>query len=102
MVLSLQEDFMDQTDDLSSLTEAEIQDRICKLHQELDKRKAPQPIMRREMSGNFEKVYDMCVKHVKALNGECSDTKDLEHYIYEKAMEAIYGSEIWKWVRTKC
>ena len=99
---------MDQTSDLSSLTEVELQNRICKLHQELDKRKAPQPIMRMEslvaygVSSVFVKVYDMCVKHVKALNGECSDTKDLEHYMYESSMEAVYGSSIWEWVRNKC
>ena len=93
---------MDQTSDLSTLTEKEIQDRLCKLHQELDRRKAPQPTIRREMAGRFEDVFDMCVEHVKALNGEGSDIKDLEHYMYEKAMEAVYGTKIWEWVRTKC
>lgn len=36
-------------------------------------------------------------------NGEMheDDQQDREHYIFEAAMEAFYGRNVWKWINSK-
>jgi len=44
---------------------------------------------------NFEKLIITCKEHITVMSGGSYCDNDDEHYIYETAMEAVYGSDIW-------
>jgi len=47
---------------------------------------------------DFIKVIQLCNNYVIALSeGEEKCDSDFPHYIYEEALEACFGKEIWKW-----
>ena len=49
--------------------------------------------------------FDNLVQYIKNNVDNISDggrlDKDFEHYLFEMALEAIYGSTIWKWWNDK-
>ncbi len=49
---------------------------------------------------DFTVVSQLVVDHVNAMSKPdyCEDN-DTAHYIYEACMEAVYGKDIWTWVR---
>jgi len=46
---------------------------------------------------DYSKVEKACEVHIQELADGRLD-EDSEHYIYEAAMEAVYGKKIWDWV----
>ena len=53
-----------------------------------------------QVTPNFGLVASMVKDHVAAMSKPdyCEDN-DTAHYIYEAAMEAVYGKDIWAWTR---
>lgn len=67
------------------------------LKAEIKKRSAPKELDTRL----FLKTKAACRNYVKALSesdGEYFEGSDLEHHIFEAAMEETYGENIWDWV----
>lgn len=56
----------------------------------------PQPLA----NPDFSKVQKMVIEHVAgyADSDNCRDDEDDTHYLFEAAVEAIYGPNIWKWI----
>ena len=49
---------------------------------------------------DFNKLKELVVRLVKdEANGEDDDNRD--HWIYEAAMDAVYGETYWKWHRER-
>lgn len=46
---------------------------------------------------NYKELEELCEYHLKHLN----DDDDSEHYIYEAAIEAIYGEDVWDYINSK-
>jgi hypothetical protein len=46
---------------------------------------------------DFSEVLDLCKVHILDISRNETD-EDTIHYIYEAAMEAIYGQDIWQWI----
>jgi len=89
------------TSNPADLSEEEIHNQITKLHQELDRRRVPSPLLSRgSIQKCFVPIYDICVNHIKFINGDggAEPEKDLEHFMYEAVMEAVYGDGIWNWI----
>jgi hypothetical protein len=42
----------------------------------------------------------ICQDYIDNLSNDCSDD-DEEHYIYETAMETIFGKNVWKYINEK-
>ncbi len=58
----------------------------------------PQPLS--FLYQDFSKVRIACEAHIQELIDGRVDS-DADHYIYENAMEAIYGKDVFDWVNLK-
>jgi len=67
-----------------------------KRREEEEKIGLPTPCLRPD----FSKVIAGCEKHIQELQ-EGKVDRDTDHYIYEDAMQAIYGIDVWDWVNSK-
>jgi hypothetical protein len=66
------------------------------LLEELDRRKKgnPKPLE----FPNFDHVKKACAEHVQSIiDGTYHEDNDDAHYIFEEAMKAVYGADIFKW-----
>jgi hypothetical protein len=44
----------------------------------------------------------ICQDYLDFLDGDdYHDDNDYKHYIFEKAMEAMFGNEVWKYINSK-
>jgi len=70
---------------------------IAELEAEIKRRRTP-PLPTPEREVNWDNVLACCYDYLDALQGP--DTKGIlsKHYIFESAMEAIYGDNIWEYV----
>jgi len=51
---------------------------------------------------DFSKLEDYVLDaHKNAHQADWREPKDFEHYVYECAMEAIYGPDYWDWLNRK-
>ncbi len=50
---------------------------------------------------DFSGLILVCESHLQQIDEEEREDNDSEHYIYEAAMEAIYGSDVWKFINKK-
>jgi transcription initiation factor IIE alpha subunit len=50
---------------------------------------------------DFSKVISQCQEYIKDLEEDGTEDDDSCHYIFESAMTAVFGSDVWKWVRSK-
>ena len=46
---------------------------------------------------DFSKLQQQVIAAVQGLVKNGRPPKDFEHYIYEAAMEAVYGKDFWAW-----
>lgn len=67
------------------------------LEAELAKRKKDKQRPKPLESPNFKNLIELVEKSIPEYleNGHVDD--DFDHYVFEAAMEAIYGKNIWKW-----
>lgn len=48
---------------------------------------------------NFAQVIAQCQSHIDDMcNENYCDDNDNEHWIYEAAMEAVFGKDVWNWI----
>lgn len=48
---------------------------------------------------DYSKVKKACEVHIQNL-ADGNQERDDEHWIYEAAMEAVYGKDVWSWVNS--
>ena len=83
---------------LRDATEDEIKD-------EMERRKlealipAPQPIKPNEC--NWSPVFVVCLDYMRDLERQGWADDDYEHYIYESAIEAVFGKDVWKYINSR-
>ena len=70
------------------------------LQKELNRRKENQDLNDKPVANEeipTEEIKTLCLKHIDEIeNGEID--RGTEHYIYEAAMEAVFGKDVWQWV----
>ena len=69
------------------------------LKTEIEKRKKKKPKLLMERHRDvisFEKIGGKYLDEI--INNEGMIDSDMEHYVFEAALEYLYGKEIWKWV----
>jgi hypothetical protein len=52
------------------------------------------------LAPNLEKLSYLCTEHLRLIACGTRD-EDMPHYIYEAAMEAFYGKDVWKFVNAR-
>jgi len=57
------------------------------------KRKIPLPIDQM----NWTPVVDCIEEGINALQDEGFEGEDFEGFVFEAAMEVVYGKDVWKW-----
>lgn len=57
----------------------------------------PEPLQEIDWSG----VMSNCIEYVDQLDEEGYPPKDIEHYIMESAMSAVFGDGVWEWINSK-
>lgn len=50
---------------------------------------------------DFGILLDQCAEYIKQLSASGYYDEDLKDYVFEAAVEAIYGRNIWDWAREK-
>jgi|WetSurMetagenome_2_1015567.scaffolds.fasta_scaffold548995_1 hypothetical protein len=58
-------------------------------------KKLPEPLSEH----NIKPLKELVINYVKDRSGN-NDFEDYEHYIYEAAVELIYGKDIWKYLNS--
>lgn len=69
---------------------------IGELEEELERRKnnlPPTPIAQ----PNFGPLQKMIITNINQAIKDDEEPKDFEHYVFENAIEAVYGTDFWKW-----
>jgi hypothetical protein len=74
------------------------------IEMEMERRKelrtrAPEPIAI-ELT-EWDMVMNGCINYIEALKSGNHHTDDIEHYIFERALEAIFGKDVWEWVNER-
>lgn len=76
------------TDDLRNEMERREKEEKAKLRQ------APNPLP----NPDFSKLHQMVINGVQSVSeNDGYAGKDFRYYLFETALEAVYGSDIWKW-----
>lgn len=73
------------------------------LQAELERRKNDEGELQKPVQldvPDFAPLRKICLKYIDALAVNETDD-DLEYYIFECAMECIYGKDVWKWINAK-
>lgn len=70
------------------------------LEAELERRKKlSKPELR--SAPDFSEIVPLCISYIETVEkGETADS-DLREYIFEAAMSACYGADVWNWIRNK-
>jgi len=71
---------------------------IQELEEALAERRAQPPAMLEKT--NWEPVRAACQSVCVSMRNEesCEDEEDRQQWVYDAAMEAVYGRDIWSWM----
>ena len=78
--------------DLSRLSSEELK---AELERREKGKSAPAPLP--HVLNNYTALRDMIIEGVNTAIQEDRKPKDFRHYVWETAMEAVYGREFWTW-----
>jgi hypothetical protein len=82
--------------DIKKATDSELEKELERRKKEKESLKTPVPLKKPD----FTRLISTCQHNIKEIGEGRSDT-DTAHYIYEEAMTAVYGKDVWKWVNAK-
>ena len=84
--------------DISKFTKEDLQEELKRREEQKNEDK-PFPLTDLKSCAwlDWSKCQKACEVHIQELADGKVDT-DAEHWIYETAMEAVYGKEVWDWV----
>lgn len=82
--------------DLRNATDDEIKSELerRKLKSEIP---APEPLT----EPNWLPLFKMAIDYIDQLDKQGWVDDDLEHYIFESAMEAVYGEDVWNFINSR-
>ena len=61
---------------------------------------ATEPLPPKLVTPNLEPLAELVAEHLRLIAVRKRD-EDMPHYIYETAMEAFYGKDVWKFVNAR-
>jgi len=72
------------------------------LQEELERRgKATAELEKPQQLETFDltPLMKICSDYIDFVATDYHDDSDWDHYIYETAIEALYGKDVWDWIR---
>ena len=85
--------------DLSKISKEELKEEIEKREKEEEEREKPLPLPM--IDQDFTQVIKLCESYINDLDKDGWVDEDMDHYIFEAAMEAVYGKSVWEWINKK-
>lgn len=82
---------------ITAFTDEELEAEMDRREAEREAAKRPKPIE----NPDFSILLDNCAEYIKQLSANGYYDDDLKDYVFEAAVEAIYGRDIWDWVAEK-
>lgn len=86
----------DLENDLRFFSNSDLEYEIARREREAQLIKDSVPNMLIPM--DFVPVINTCQECIEHIAKHRRDLKDSEHWVYESAMEAVYGHDIWKYI----
>lgn len=80
---------------LEKYTDEELRAEMDRREKEKDKKPEPKEEI------DWSKLIECVKEGVTILDEEGYEQNDFEHYVFEAAMTAVYGDEIWDWWNKK-
>ena len=73
------------------------------LQAELERRQQPKPAKpTAKENPDFRGLIELCEDYVNDIDsGKTGEDSDYDGYIYESALEAVFGSEIFDWIKQR-
>jgi hypothetical protein len=65
------------------------------------KRKQEKPRLLEESSIDLSMLRNACAEQINIIEDDSFNYEKYKQYIYEKAMEAFYGINVWAWINKK-
>jgi hypothetical protein len=82
---------------IEQLSDAELEAEMARRKAEKEAAKRPKPLP----EPDFSNVVKQCAEYIKQLSADGYYDDDTKQYIFEAAVEAVYGRDVWDWVREK-
>jgi hypothetical protein len=85
------------TENLADFTDSELEQEL-----ELRKRRLEYisiPLMK--LNIDFTDLKNICQEYITTLSKAGYADEDLKHYIFEAAIEACFGEDVWKWINSR-
>lgn len=82
----------------ASLTDEQLEREIERRKSIREKEERPKPLKNPDLS----KLIKVCEERIKECEDGEGEDSDTPHYIYESAMQAIYGDDVFKWLNNRC
>ena len=83
---------------LESFNDEQLEAELTRRKKEKERAEMPKPVP----NPDWSQVILLCTSYIATLAEAKWEQKDSKIYIFEAAMEAVYGSkEIWKWINKK-
>jgi len=88
---------MDTKNEIEKLSTKDLEIELKK-RKEAEKLAAiPKPLQ----NPDFTELITMVTHGINSLAKNGYPGKDFDHYVYENALEAVYGKEIWDWINNR-
>ena len=82
------------------LRQCDIEDLIAELERrekEREEKERPKPVA----NPDWSHVQQLCEENIEHLAAHGYEPKDMDHYIYEAAIEAVFGKNVWVWINER-
>lgn len=73
------------------------------LEREIERRKRAKsiPIPKPLSKPNWFPVFQLCLDYINQLDKQDWVDSDMKQYIWEAAMESVYGKDIWEFIKNR-
>jgi len=86
-----------QKEELAAYSDQELYDEMKRREEEKKKKAKPKSLV--PMDG--EKLINICEKYIDDLDKQGWVDDDMQHYIFETAMETVYSKTVWDWIKER-
>lgn len=81
----------------AALTDAQLEAELERRKQKREEEERPKPVV----NPDWSKLIRTCDDVIKECERGEHEDSDLPHYVYEEAMRAIYGPDVFKWMNKR-
>lgn len=83
---------------LANYTDEQLEKELKRRKEERNKYPKPTPLR----NIDWKDVKRLCIRYIEDMGLDEDDVdEDYPIYIYEAAIEAVFGGEVWKWINAR-